>query len=79
MSDQKGILRMQLSGRWTICRPGRAPVEITSGDVFRVEVGGELKRTRMESRHRTGGGGEYYSADGYELRSGMSAAIGSGE
>jgi hypothetical protein len=29
------------SGRWAVNRPGRLPGEITSGDLFRVEVGGE--------------------------------------
>jgi hypothetical protein len=50
MSDKEGILQMQPSGRWAICRTGFDPIEITSGDVFRVEVPGEagLRRTRME-------------------------------
>jgi hypothetical protein len=79
MSDKEGTLRMQPSRRWAVVRPGREPVEITSGELFRVEVDGELKLTRMEFRHGARGGGEYYSIDGYELRSGMRAAIGSGE
>ena len=57
-------------------RPGRLPVEITSGELFRVEVGGELKLTRMEYRHLPGGDGAYYSVDGYPLRDGLRAAIG---
>jgi hypothetical protein len=67
-------LRMQPSGRWAIVRPGRDPVdvEITSGDVFRVEVDGMLQVTRMG--HLWGEG--YYSVDGYPLRDGMRAAIG---
>jgi len=48
MSEKEGILRMQPSRRWTICRPGREPVEITSGELFRVEVNGVLRLTRME-------------------------------
>jgi hypothetical protein len=48
MTDKEGILRMQPSGRWAVCRPGRDPVEITSGEVFRVEVVGEMRVTRME-------------------------------
>jgi hypothetical protein len=47
MSDKEGTLRMMASGRWAICRPGREPVEITSGELFRVEVDGELKLTRL--------------------------------
>jgi hypothetical protein len=62
------------SGRWAIIRPGRAPYELTSGDVFRVEVDGQLKRTRMEWAQ--GRSGRYYSVEGYPLRSGMRAAIG---
>jgi hypothetical protein len=84
--EKEGTLRMQSSGRWAICRPGRKPVEITSGEVFRVEVDGKLQITRMEYRHfdddpirhrqSRGKPGEYYSVDGFELRSGMRAAIG---
>jgi hypothetical protein len=47
-SDKEDILRKQPPGRWAICRPGHDPVEITSGDIFRVEVDGELRPTRME-------------------------------
>jgi hypothetical protein len=74
MSHNEGTLRMQSSGRWAIIRPGHAPYEITSGDVFHVEVDGELKITRMKWAH-----GErvwYYSVDGYQLRDGLRAAIG---
>jgi hypothetical protein len=86
MSDiREGILRLQPSGRWAICRIGEAPFEIISGDVFRVEVDGELKATRMEFRHFTGSlkgrelfgqAGEYYSTEGYQLKNGLRAAIG---
>jgi hypothetical protein len=74
MSDKEGILELQPSGRWAVCQPGRAPVEINSGDVFRIEVPGEagLRRTRME--HMDGEG--YYSVNGYNLRDGVRAAIG---
>jgi hypothetical protein len=34
MSDN---LKMQPTGRWAVRRPGREPVEITSGEVSRVE------------------------------------------
>jgi hypothetical protein len=86
MSDtRQGILRLQPSGRCAICRIGEVPSEITSGDVFRVEVDGELRPTRMEFRHFTGPmkgrehfgqAGEYYSCDGHHLRNGLRAAIG---
>ena len=74
MSDKEGTLCMQPSGRWAVCRPGCDPIEITSGDVFRVEVPGEvgLRRTRMEHMHDEG----YYSVNGYNLRDGLRAALG---
>jgi hypothetical protein len=75
MTEKEGILRLQSSGRWAVCRPGRDPVEITSGELFRVEVDGELRVTRMEELYSEG----YYSVDGYPLRDGMRAAIGSGK
>jgi len=74
MTDEReGTLQMTTSRRWAICRPGRLPVEITSGELFRIAVPGrtDLQPTRMEFRHLSSGGGEYYSVDGYELRSGM--------
>ena len=49
MAENEGVLRMQPSGRWAVCRPGQEPLEITSGEPFRVEVDGgkELQLTRM--------------------------------
>jgi len=76
MSEKEGILRMQSSRRWAVCRPGREPVEITSGELFRVEVDDKLRVRRMEYAHDGRG---YYAVDGPELRSGMRAAIGAGE
>jgi hypothetical protein len=78
MTEREGVLQMQPSGRWAVCRPGLDPVEITSGELFRVEVAGakELRLTRMEYRHLPGGDGAYYSVDGYPLRDGLRAAIG---
>ena len=69
-----GTLRMQPSGRWAIAAPGREPVEIPAGEIFRVEVpgAGELKRARMEQRP---GGGEYYVVQGYPLRNGLRAGF----
>jgi len=69
------FLYMLPSRRWAVRRPGHDPVEITSGELFRVEVDGEPRTTRME--HAPGLG--YYSVDGFELRGGLRAAIGSGE
>jgi Domain of unknown function (DUF5348) len=72
-SDREGILRKQPSGRWAVCRPGQAHVEITSGEVFRVEDPAKegLHRTRME--HDDEG---YYSVHGHHLHDGLRAAIG---
>src|SRR5215470_12928307 len=86
-SKDEGVLKLHPSGRWAVCRPGRPPVQITSGDVFRIQVDGtlDLQVTRMEFRHFQGPmkgctlrglTGEYYSVDGYCLRSGLRAAIG---
>ena len=72
MSEKRGTLRMMPTGRWVVCRLGREPVEITSGDLFRVEFAGQLKLTRIE--YQPGDG--YYSVDGYSLRDGLRAAIG---
>ena len=72
MTENTGILLVLPSGRWAVCRPGREPVEITSGALFWIEVDDELRLTRME--HMQGKG--YYSVDGYTLRDGLRAAIG---
>jgi hypothetical protein len=45
--QREGTLHLQPSGRWAILRAGREPFELTSGDVFRVEVDGKLQITRM--------------------------------
>jgi hypothetical protein len=83
MTDKDGTLHLQSSGRWAVMRPGREPVEITSGELFRVEVPGKegLQLTRMEFRYWETVDGVvkmagYYSIDGYALRDGLHAAIG---
>jgi hypothetical protein len=70
MSDKEGILQMQPTGRWAVCRPGKTPHEITAGDLFRVEFASKLQLTRMGFRRG------YYTVDGYPLRNGLRAAIG---
>jgi hypothetical protein len=75
MPERIGILRMQPSRRWSVCRPGHEPSEITSGEVFRIEADGVLHVRRMEYAPGRG----YYAVGGPELRSGMRAAIGSRE
>ena len=70
----EGTLRLMPSGRWAVCRPEREPIEITSGELFSVEVADAsgFQLTRMEYRHGDG----YYSVDGYPLFDGLRAAIG---
>jgi hypothetical protein len=76
MSEKEGILRMMASGRWAVYRPGRLPVEITSGELSRVAVAGAtgLQLTQMEFRHSPRRG--YYTVGGFPLRDGLRAAIG---
>jgi hypothetical protein len=74
MSEKEGILRMMASGWWAVCRAGREPVEITSGDLFHIEFAGKLHLTRMKFRYSPRRG--YYAVDGYPLRDGLRAAIG---
>lgn len=71
-SRHHGHLKLLPSGRWAIVCTGHAPDDITSGQVFRLEVDGKpgLQLTRME--HQQSGG--YYSVDGHELRDGLRAA-----
>jgi hypothetical protein len=76
ITAKEGILRMQPSGKWAVCRRGRAPVEIAAGAQFRIETprGKGLKLTRMEFRN--GPPVEYYTTGGYPLHNGLRAAIG---
>jgi hypothetical protein len=63
-------LRQLASSQWAIQAPGREPAEIPAGEIFMLEVAGELKRARMEQRP---GGGEYYVVQGYDPREGLRA------
>jgi hypothetical protein len=72
-TSKGGVLQMQPSGRWAVCRPGRDPVEITSGECFRIMTTDGVRVTRMEFSHARRG---YYCIDGYELSDGLWAAIG---
>jgi hypothetical protein len=67
----EGTLNKMLSGSWAICRSGKNPIEIKHGDIFRIEVDGKMRPTRMEFEGDRG----YHSADGYQLRSGLRAAL----
>jgi hypothetical protein len=73
MSEKEGTLRMMPSCQWAVCRPGETPHEITSGDLFHIEVAGELHLTRMEFRHSPRRG--YYTVAGYPLLDGLHSAI----
>jgi hypothetical protein len=75
MTEKVGTLRMMASCCWAIYRPWRPPVEITSGELFRVEVAGAkgLQLTRMEDDLIDR---QYYSVDNYPLRDSLRAAIG---
>ena len=68
MSTKEGILRMMASGQWAIYRPGRLPVEITSGELFRVEVA-DVEGLQYNHTER-----QCYSVDGYPLREHVSRA-----
>jgi hypothetical protein len=69
----EGTLNRMLSGSWAVCRSGKSPIEIKPGVVFRVEVNGKMCPTRMEFEDERG----YYTVDGYQLRSGLRAALAS--
>ena len=77
MAEKEGVLRMQPSGRWAVCRPGQEPLEITSGEPFRVEVDAARNCSDPDGvRHLRRGGGEYFTVDDYQLSDGLRAAVG---
>lgn len=77
MTSREGTLHLQSDGRWVIIREDKQPYEITSGELFRVEVNGLMKPTRMEYAHGPGPGeGQYVSVHGYTLEEGLKASIG---
>jgi hypothetical protein len=51
MTEIEGILESSHRGAGLFGAPDREPVEISSGELFRVYVDGEMKLTRMEFRH----------------------------
>jgi hypothetical protein len=75
MTEKEGTLRMMASGRWAIDRPGHLPHEVTTGELFRVEVSGAdvLQVTRLEYDHDSR---RYYSVHGFPFRDSIRAAIG---
>ena len=70
MTDNEGTLQRATADRWGIAWPGLKPVTIPHGEVFLLEVAGELKRTRIEYRS-----GDSHSVDGYPLRAGLRASF----
>jgi hypothetical protein len=70
-----GTLRLQPSGSWAIAWPGREPVRIRAGESFKLEVDGQMRRTRMEYRDARWQEQGYYSADGYRLADGLRAGF----
>lgn len=74
-----GTLMLTDTGRWAIVAKGRNAYEITSGELFAVEVAGVMRTTRMEFAndpvHEQGG--RYVSVDGFRLFEGMRAGVGS--
>jgi hypothetical protein len=75
MSTKEGILRQQPAGGWAIVAPGRSPVAILAGEVFDLEVAGEMKLARMERRRHVNGAEEWSTAQGYPLREGLRAGF----
>jgi hypothetical protein len=73
-SDQAKLCRLPAGG-WAIAAPGRAPVAITEGEVFKIEVAGKMNLARMERRRRPDGTSEWVTAQGYELRDGLRAGF----
>ena len=55
-----GTLMLLDSGRWAIFAKDRHPDDLTSGDVFAVEIAGALQITRMEFAHAAGGGDDMH-------------------
>lgn len=72
-----GRLTPMPSGRWGILYEDDHVDEVTSGDVIYVEVSGAgaMAQTRIEFDHKKR---QYYSVDGYPLRVGFRAELGSG-
>jgi hypothetical protein len=63
------------AGGWAIAGPGRSPVAIIRGEVFYLEIAGEMKLARMECRRRMDGSEERFTVQGYNLRDGLRAAF----
>lgn len=79
-SLDRGPLKLNPWGRWEIRSwhdngHVRPLAELSSGDVVFVDVGGEMKRTRIEFDHASK---RYVSIHGYRLADGIEAALPNG-
>ena len=63
MSEKEGTLHMMASGRWAVYCPGRLPVEITSGELFRVEVNRRATGRRSDRPHSVGARGRCFGRE----------------
>jgi hypothetical protein len=73
-----GTLRKNSTGRWEIVddRDDSRALELTSGDVCEVLIGGHWIMTRVEFAHAKGGGGVYYPVErGVRLWQGLPARV----
>ena len=75
MPTKEGTLRQQPAGGWAIVAPGQSPVAIIAGEVFELEVAGEMKLARMDRREHVDGVVEWSTAQGYPLREGLRAGF----
>jgi hypothetical protein len=75
VTTKEGTLHQLPSGGWAIVAPGRSPIAIVAGEVFDLEVAGEMKLARMERRQRVDGVEEWSTAQGYPLREGLRAGF----
>ena len=65
----EGTLRKNEIGRWEIVdEDGDCSVELTCGDVFKIETERGMKKTRMEAWNKI-----YYAVGGYVLKEGLKA------
>ena len=55
MPTKEGTLRQQPAGGWAIVAPGQSPVAIIAGEVFELEVAGEMKLAHMDRREHVDG------------------------
>ena len=80
MTDTKeGVPQLQSPGRLAVCRSGRVPVELTSGDLSASKPTCKLEVTRMEFAHDGRGVASITASTGIHLEDNLRAAIGGGD